>query len=120
MNGKKEKRENISHFRKNKMRKMIMDFEQKAIEIITGVNHPAINHTLYDLGIIKSYEIKNSNIKIVMALPVLNIPILNMLIQSFKQPLEEMNAKVNVQTVVMTQEELQKFLIMEQNAWRGL
>ena len=97
-----------------------MDFEQKAIEIITGVNHPAINHTLYDLGIIKSYKIKDRNIEIVMALPALNIPLLNMLIQSFKQPLEEMEAKVNVQTVVMTQEELQKFLTMEQSAWKGL
>ena len=97
-----------------------MDFKQKVIEIITGVKHPAINHTLYNLGIIKSYEIKDRNIEIVMALPALNIPILNMLIQSFKQPLETMEAKVNVQTVVMTQEELQKFLTMEQSAWKGL
>lgn len=97
-----------------------MDFKQKAIEIITGINHPAINNTLYDLGIIKSYEIKDRNIEIVMALPTLNIPILNMLIQSFKQPLEAMKSKVNVQTIVMTQEELQKFLTMEQNAWKGL
>ena len=97
-----------------------MDFKQKVIEIITGVKHPAINHTLYDLGIIKSYEIKDRNIEIVMALPALNIPILNMLIQSFKQPLETMEAKVNMQTVVMTQEELQKFLTMEKNAWEGL
>ncbi|HHE39384.1 MAG TPA: DUF59 domain-containing protein [Candidatus Cloacimonetes bacterium] len=97
-----------------------MDFEQKSIEIITGVNHPAINHTLYDLGLIKSYEIKDRNIEIVMALPALNIPILNILIQSFKQPLEAMEAKVNVQTVLMTQEELQKFLTMEQSAWKGL
>ncbi len=97
-----------------------MDFKQKAIEIITGVNHPAINHTLYDLGIIKSYEIKDRNIEIVMALPAPNIPILNMLIQGFKQPLEAMEAKVNVQTVVMTQEELHKFLTMEQSAWKGL
>jgi metal-sulfur cluster biosynthetic enzyme len=97
-----------------------MDFEQKAIEIITGVNHPAINHNLYDLGIIKSYEIKDRNIEIVMALPVLNIPILNMLIQSLKRPLEAMKSKVNVKTIVMTQEELQKFLSMEQSAWKGL
>ena len=97
-----------------------MDFEQKAIEIITGVNHPAINHTLYDLGIIKSYEIKDRNIEIVMALPALNIPILNMLIQSFKQPLEAMKSKVDVQAVVMTQEELQKFLTKEKSAWKGL
>jgi len=97
-----------------------MDFEKEAIEIITGVNHPAINHSLYDLGIIKSYEIKDKNIEIIMALPALNIPILDTLIQSVQEPLEVMNAKVNVQLVVMTQEELHKFLYMEQSAWKGM
>ena len=97
-----------------------MDFEQKAIEIIKGVEHPAINHSLYDLGIIKSYEIKENNVLIVVALPALNIPILDMLIQSIKQPLEAINAKVYFEKTVMTQEELQKFLAMEQNAWKGM
>ncbi|RLC49609.1 MAG: metal-sulfur cluster biosynthetic enzyme [Candidatus Cloacimonadota bacterium] len=97
-----------------------MDFEQKAIEIIKGVEHPAINHSLYDLGIIKSYEIKENNVQIVVALPALNIPIIDMLINSFKHPLEAMQAKVEINTIVMTQEELQKFLAMEQNAWKGM
>ena len=97
-----------------------MDFEQKAIEIIKGVEHPAINHSLYDLGIIKSYEIKENNVLIVVALPALNIPILDMLIQSIKQPLEAINAKVYFEKTVMTQEELQKFLTMEQSAWKGM
>ena len=97
-----------------------MDFEQKAIEIIKGVEHPAINHSLYDLGIIRSYEIKENNVLIVVALPALNIPILDMLIQSIKQPLEAINAKVYFEKTVMTQEELQKFLTMEQSAWKGM
>ncbi len=97
-----------------------MDFEQKAIEIIKGVEHPAINHSLYDLGIIKSYEIKENNVQIVVALPALNIPILDMLIQSIKQPLEAINANVYFEKTVMTQEELQKFLTMEQSAWKGM
>jgi len=97
-----------------------MDFEQKAIEIIKGVEHPAINHSLYDLGIIRSYEIKENNVLIVVALPALNIPILDMLIQSIKQPLEAINAKVYFEKTVMTQEELQKLLAREQNAWKGM
>ncbi|NQT65160.1 MAG: metal-sulfur cluster biosynthetic enzyme [FCB group bacterium] len=97
-----------------------MDFEQKAIEIITGVEHPAINYSLYDLGIIKSYEINENNINIVMALPALNIPILGMLIQSIEQPLVAINVQVNFEKVIMTQGEIQKFLAMEQNAWKGM
>ncbi len=97
-----------------------MDYEKKVKEIITGVEHPAINHSLYDLGIIKSYEINKYNVKIVMALPALNIPILDMLIQSVKQPLEAINSQVNFEKVKMTQEEMQKFLAMEQSAWKGM
>jgi len=86
-----------------------MNFKKKAIEIITKIEHSAINHSLYDLGIIESYEIKENNVQIMMALPALNIPILDMLINSFKQPMETMQANAEVDTIVMTQEELQKF-----------
>ncbi|MDP8267466.1 MAG: hypothetical protein P9L97_01940 [Candidatus Tenebribacter davisii] len=97
-----------------------MNFGKKAIEIIIGTEYPAINHSLYNLGIIKSYEIKENNVQIMMALPALNIPILDMLINSFKQPLETMQSNAEIDTIVMTQEELQKFLTMEQSAWKGL
>ncbi len=97
-----------------------MDFEKKVKETIESVQHPAINHSLYDLGIIKSYEINKDNVKIVMALPALNIPIFDMLIQSVKQPLEAINSQVNFEKVMMTQEEMQKFLAMEKSAWKGM
>lgn len=97
-----------------------MDFEKKAKEIIEGVQHPAINHSLYDLGLIKSYTIEKDNVQIIMALPALNIPIIGMLIQSIEQPLQAINAKVSFEKTVMTPEELQKFLAMEQSAWKGL
>lgn len=97
-----------------------MDFNKKAIEIIESIEHPAINHSLYDLGIIKSYEIKENFIDVIMALPALNIPILGMLVQSIEQPLASINAQVNIEKVVMTQEEMQKFLAMEQSAWKGM
>jgi len=97
-----------------------MDFKKKAIEIIEGVEHPAIKHSLYDLGIIKFYELNENNVKIIMAFPSLSIPILDMLIQSVQQPLEAINAKVNLEKVVMTQEEMRKFLAMEQSAWKGM
>lgn len=93
---------------------------KKAKEIIEGVQHPAINHSLYDLGLIKSYTIEKDTVQIIMALPALNIPIIGMLIQSIEQPLQAINAKVSFEKTVMTPEELQKFLAMEQSAWKGL
>ncbi|MEA1986454.1 MAG: metal-sulfur cluster biosynthetic enzyme [Candidatus Marinimicrobia bacterium] len=97
-----------------------MNNEKKAKEIIEGVKHPAIDHTLYDLGIVKSYNIEENSAKIVMALPALNIPIIDTLIQSLKQPLSELNYETDIEKVVMTQEDVQKFFAMEQSAWKGL
>jgi len=97
-----------------------MNFEKKAIEIVIVTEHPAMNHSLYDLGIIKSYEINKNNVQIMMALPALNIPILDKLTNSFKLPLETIQANVKVDTIAMTQEKLQKFLTMEQSVWKGL
>lgn len=55
-----------------------------------------------------------------MALPALNIPIIDMLIQSISQPLSELNYETDIEKVVMTQEEIQKFLAMEKSAWEGM
>lgn len=97
-----------------------INFKREVIEMITKIEHPAINHSLYALGIIKSNKIDDNNVHIIMALPALNIPILDMLIQSIKQPLEAIKAKVYFEKTVMTQKELQKFLTMEQSAWKGM
>ncbi|OQX71275.1 MAG: hypothetical protein B6D62_02290 [Candidatus Cloacimonas sp. 4484_275] len=96
------------------------DFEKQAEEIITGVKHPAIDNTLHKLGIVRSYTINNDNVEIVMAFPSLGIPILDRLVQSIKIPLENLNAKVDIKLEVMTREELQRFLYLEQIAWKGL
>jgi metal-sulfur cluster biosynthetic enzyme len=96
------------------------NFEKQATEIITGVKHPAIDNTLFKLGIVRAFEINGENVKIVMALPSLGIPILDMLVQSLQNPLEKINAKVDIKLEVMTREELQKFLYLEQIAWKGM
>ena len=48
-----------------------------------------------------------------------NVPIKGMLINSVKEPLEQMGANVEFETTVMTPEELQRFLELEQKAWKG-
>ncbi|MEA3265827.1 MAG: metal-sulfur cluster biosynthetic enzyme [Candidatus Fermentibacteria bacterium] len=97
-----------------------MESEKNISEIIESVEHPAIALSLKKLGLIKSYEISGNNVNIVMAFPALNIPILDMLIQRVQQPLEAMDVQVDIEKIVMTQQELQSFLNMEQSAWKGL
>jgi len=96
------------------------DFEKQAVEIITGIKHPAVDNTLDKLGIIRSYTINGQKIEIVMALPSLGIPILDMLVKSVKEPLDKINADVDIKLEVMTREELQRFLYLEQIAWKGM
>ena len=62
----------------------------------------------------------DNNVNIIIALPALNIPIIDMLVQSIKQPLAAINAQVNMEKVIMNQEEMRKFLAMEQSAWKGM
>ncbi len=97
-----------------------MNFENQAIEIIKNVKHPAINFSLLDLGIIRSYQIDGKDVKIVLALPALNIPIKDMLINSLQSPLEGIGAIVNIEIDVMTPEEGNKFFQLEAEGWKGM
>ncbi|MCD6472027.1 DUF59 domain-containing protein [Candidatus Aerophobetes bacterium] len=93
--------------------------EEEIRKAMAQVKHPAINRTLIDLGIIKDETIKGSKVTITIALPSLDIPIKDYLIRSVREPIEKLNARVEVKLIAMNQEELRKFLIMEQESWKG-
>jgi len=93
--------------------------EKDIRDAIAEIKHPMINHTLVDLGIIKSVNIESGKVMIILAFPFLNIPIKDYLINSVREPVEKLDVEVEINTTVMNQEELKRFLAMEQNAWRG-
>lgn len=93
--------------------------KQNLRQVLSKVKHPAIDHTLIELGILKSITIKNGKAELVLAFPFLGIPIKDILINSVQEPIEKMGIEVEVKTTVMNQKELQKFLTMEQEAWKG-
>jgi len=97
-----------------------MNIEKQAIEIITRIKHPAIDNTLVNLGIVKSYEVANNIANINMIFPSLTIPILDRLVNSIKEPLQNIGITVNIKLGTMTQEELQRFFHLERQAWKGL
>ena len=88
-------------------------------QAIGQVKHPAIDHSLVDLGIVKDVTIAAQKVTVTFAFPFPNIPIEDQLINSVLLPLKSLGAEVEVQTTVMEQAELQKFLKMEQEAWKG-
>ncbi|MCW3139942.1 MAG: iron-sulfur cluster assembly protein [Methanophagales archaeon] len=91
--------------------------EEKVRNAVAQVRHPAIDRTLMELGILKDITVEGDKVIITLAFPFPGIPIRELLVESVREPVEEMGAKVEVKTTVMTAEELQAFLAMEQEAW---
>ena len=93
--------------------------EKDILNLLAKVKHPAINCTLRELGIIKDISIKDNKVLITMVLPFPNIPIIDQLVSSIKEPIEKLGVEVEVKQTVMNQEELQAFLKMEEEGWTG-
>jgi len=93
--------------------------EKDVKDIIAQVKHPAIDRTLVDLGIVKEVSIKDNKVTIILAFPFQNIPIGDYLINSVKKPIENLGVEVEIKLTVMDQGELERFLVMEQESWKG-
>ena len=92
--------------------------EEKIRNAVAQVKHPAIDRTLTELGILKDITVEGDTVFVTLAFPFPGIPIRELLVESVRKPVEELGAKVEVKTTVMTAEELQAFLAMEREAWK--
>ncbi|GAH31136.1 unnamed protein product [marine sediment metagenome] len=99
------------------MRKKIS--EENIRKILGDVKHPAIDRTLLELGIIKAINIESGKATIILAFPFPNIPVKDYLVNSVREPIEKLALEVEINVTVMNKEELQRFLAMEQDAWKG-
>jgi ATP-binding protein involved in chromosome partitioning len=93
--------------------------EEDVREVLERVIHPMIDRTLLELGVIKHIAIEQRKVKVILAFPFPNIPIKEQLVQSVREPLQMLGASIEVKLTVMNHEELQTFLAMEQDAWKG-
>jgi len=94
--------------------------EGEVRKALNQAKHPAIDHTLVELGIVKEISVVENRVTITLAFPSAGIPIEEQLINSVRDPVEKLGAEAEVKTTLMNQEEVQKFLAMEQEAWIGL
>ena len=97
-----------------------MKTEQEILKVISEVKHPAIDHSLLDLGIIKDIEIDNKAVSLKFVFPFPNIPIADSLIDSIKIPLNNNGYTLFSDVILMTEEERARFMQMESEAWKGL
>jgi len=86
---------------------------------IASVKHPAIDLSLTTLGIVKEIRVTDEKAVVTFAFPFPNIPIASQLINSVKLPVLNLGVAFDYQIVIMTEEERQKFLELENLAWKG-
>lgn len=94
--------------------------EQEVRQTLSKIKHPAIDHTLIDLGILKDITIRNDKVELTLAFPFPEIPIKDHLINSISEPIKKLGAEVEVKIDVMNDEERQTFLAMEKKSWKGI
>ena len=97
-----------------------MTEENKILEKLKKVMHPAINMNLVDLGVIVGAEIKNEKIIITMAFPVLGIPIKDLLLSKVREALFDFSEEVDFKVREMSEEEKTSFLNLEHANWKGM
>ncbi len=93
--------------------------KEEVIKAISDVKHPAIDHSLLDLGIVKNVRVEDDKVKITFSFPFPKIPITDMLVNSIDQPLQSIGINAEYDFTVMDEKERAEFLRMEKEAWRG-
>jgi metal-sulfur cluster biosynthetic enzyme len=93
--------------------------EEVLHQAIAQLMHPAINHTLVELGMVKDMALRDNEVTLTLALPFLTIPasIKDYLVNSLRQAVMQLGAEVDIRVAEMTQEERRAFLAMEQEGW---
>ncbi len=98
-----------------------MDFA-KVISTIESIHHPAINASLTTLGILQNVDIEpdTNTVTATFAWPFEGIPIRDMLISSVSNALKALDINFKFDEKIMSEEEKQKFLQLEQANWKGM
>ena len=95
--------------------------EEDVHQAIGQVMHPEISRTLVELGMVKDIALKDDEVALTLVLPFLGIPtsIKDYLVNSLREAVIKLGAKVEIRIAEMNQEERLAFLAMEQEGWKG-
>ena len=94
--------------------------KEKIEEIIKEIEHPEINQTLFQLGMIGDIKVDSKDVFVELKVPFLGVPIRNYLIGSIENAVKKHipGANVKVETVEMTPKERMQFMEMAQMYWK--
>jgi hypothetical protein len=92
--------------------------EEIVLKAISFVEHPSINATLQNLGILSKVKLENDKIIAEFSFPFPNIPIKATLVDSVKIVAESFGFKFEYTDRVMNEQEKQHFLEIEHANWK--
>ena len=99
----------------------VNDVKGKVEKIIKNTEHPEINKTLFELGMISNITVSENEVSFTLKVPFSGVPIKDMLIDSIRNSLKDeigdIPVKVNVEE--MDSSERERFMKTAQEAWRG-
>ncbi|OPX30809.1 MAG: hypothetical protein B1H08_00685 [Candidatus Omnitrophica bacterium 4484_171] len=97
------------------------EVKNKVEKAIKNVEHPEINSTLFELGMIKDISAGENEVSLTLNAPFAGIPIKDMLIEDIKKALKDAvkDISVTVNVKEMDDDERERFMKMAQNAWKG-
>ena len=101
----------------------IMEKESSIEEVtqaLSKVMHPSIDRSLIDLGMAKDIALAGKTASLTLLTPFPGIPILSLLKELLTESLRPLSIDLEIVVGQMNQEELQDFLAMEKEAWKGL
>jgi metal-sulfur cluster biosynthetic enzyme len=93
--------------------------QEYVLNVLSQVEHPAISYSLIKLGIVTDVKLTGNKVSVVFAFPFPNIPVADLLINSISQPVKSLGLEFEYTIRVMTQEEKNRFLQLEAEAWKG-
>ena len=99
------------------------NISKKIIESLEKVEHPSISATLLDLGMLRDVKVTpEGKVSFTIVLPFPNIPenVRNYLINSLTNVTQTAGGELEkADLAIMSEEERQNFLLIEQQNWRG-
>ena len=89
-------------------------------QALSKIMHPEINYSLVDLGMLKNVICKQDKVNLTLKLPFLQVPVKDLLIESIKKTLSDLDSSIQVEINIeqMSQEQRDKFAKMAKEGWK--
>lgn len=89
-------------------------------QALSKIIHPEINYSLIDLGMIKNVICRQDKVDLTLMLPFLQVPVKDLLIESIKKALSDLDSSIQVEVNIeqMNQEQRDKFAKMAKEGWK--